>query len=692
MKERNDTMADNSVIFTSLCRVEEHPNENIDATLYRCADIKNGELVQIVSQNSKFADSHYIYRKEITQQVGTYGIWNWSVEPNQNDPDRPYFHSWYDRSPIEILNFGNISSLEELVKRIKTFGFKKRLVSDSVLFCIPLAKGAGKYACVFCSKDDLTDDGNITTINDSVVSLPRCIISPNDIFFVTNTNSPNNERYSFYKYLNIDATQYVPVMKPLEVVKKVVDEQFIWKAAQKQGITKNEWQKLKEFIKEINIESISEKICEIYHCSLDEAEKYLKMFISNVDQYVDQTTVNDQVIDGIITNHPALVSKFEMAVEKRWQEKNQERIQSALDEFNRMNADVEKRKEALSEIEQRTKDLNEQYELLSLEISEKEELGSRVEEKINSKLIEAQKDVSTLLASFPFLSLGNQSSVRPEKTIIQNDSKDGYLPGVKISEDDIESYDNWNDLIGIINEDLIESSVTDEARIGFAAFLYAAYLEKASVFLIGPNAEAIANAFSASLFGSLSGTLDCSYDYSPQNVEKMLSSSDKVIIIKNVFNTGWLQHIPDIISHKEKFFFILHPFTEDILIEPQSLFNYAIPIFTEMLVENAPSNQFLGGAPTTKFEDPIIKEPKHVNLNMLEKIGASKIFRTRMQKIFNILGVFYTDQNDVIKCLLGYLPIAYISGNGEKMMEEIGKKIPSNIRKEISAFLRLQDE
>ena len=79
-------------------------------------------------------------------------------------------------------------------------------------------------------------------------------------------------------------------------------------------------------------------------------------------------------------------------------------------------------------------------------------------------------------------------------------------------------------------------------------------------------------------------------------------------------------------------------------------------------------------------------------MNLLEKIGTSRIFKTRMQKIFNILGVLFTDQNDVMKCLLGYIPIAYISGNGEKMMEELDKKLPSNIKKEISAFLRLQDE
>lgn len=683
-------MADHE--YLSLCKVTEHPKDDINSLL-RCADVMNGKIVPIITTGEKFADSKTILTNDDSQDIDTYGIWIWSVGPNQKYPDRPYFHAKYYCSPIEVLYFPGFLTLEELIKHFEKNYLNRQMVCDRIIFCTPCSKRGYRFDGILCSKSDLEINMSGIRINDTVAFLPRCQFNMEDIYTPPSVSSiPNKEIRNFYKELDIKTTQYVPIKNPMEIIKRIIHDRVVWKVAKNLGITHNNWQKIVQFLNDVNTNSIYDEISEQCHCSLDESKRYVGQFVLNASRYIDHHSIDDEILSNIVDNYPALTVKIEEQVQTQWEMKNQERIQTASEEYSQIMDDLTQKKSVLSETEKRTKDLEDKYEYFMQQIAEKEKLEQSIEEKINSKMVEAQKDVSNLLASFPFITFPNQKANVITETVLSPRKAEAYQSGDLLSSDQLFYYDRVEDLIGLLVEELDEAAVTEKFKKGLAVFLYSAFLNNMPVFLCGPNGEAIANAFSASLFGRLSGKLDCSLGYDPVFLDNMLSSDDHVIIIKGIFNGGWLQHLPDIISHKEKFFFIIHPYTEDLLIEPQSLFNYAIPIFTETFVEEIPNGAFLGGASSEKFERPTIANRLPVYDKTLKKIGTNLFFRNQMQSIISVYDSLNKDPNDDMKCLLALLPYAFIAGSGEKLIEEIDGKISSDMKKVCISFLRLDED
>lgn len=148
-----------------------------------------------------------------------------------------------------------------------------------------------------------------------------------------------------------------------------------------------------------------------------------------------------------------------------------------------------------------------------------------------------------------------------------------------------EIVENYEDLVEQLGNNF--KVISGDYRLydyNFACFLYLIYTKNIPLFLLGPNGEKIADVFSITIFGKPAIRLECFGDYSLSVKDEIARIEDKIVVIKNPFN--WIQHIPDILqSFEDKYFFIVYPFIEDVVIEPQSLYNYMIPFFTEYLYE-----------------------------------------------------------------------------------------------------------
>ena len=684
-------MPDNSVDFYSLCKVIEHPSNEIDLSLQRCADVSNGFLIptgsQMISYDPRHNNVNYIYWKDGPSELGAYGIWHWVPKPNQKNPEKLFIESNYIGSPIEIIKLSQFKSLQDIVNELKTNGIRCRLVTDRVIFCPYFVKSGSQYDGVLCAKDDLDVIDNKVKIRDSVTSLPRCFFRETDIFPIDRIGSR-----LFYKRLDIELNQFIPVKNPQESVKAIILERITWRAAKDLDIKKSDWQKLTEFITESDTDSVFEEISIKCRCTLEEAKQYVKQFLLHVEKYIDHTSVDEDVLVSIIKNHPQLTSKIEALVTKQWEEKNSARIQEALETQSQIEEDLSNKKSSLTEIEEKTRALEEKYEEITLQLIENEELEKRIEEKIRQKLLDARNDVANILADYPFISFANTKPEELTEKNLPTNTSTAYRPGSKLPDDQLEPYETWENLIEILVDELSEASVLEKYKEALAVYLYSAYLCNMPVLLAGPNGESIANAFSSSLFGRNAGILDCSSDYDFEAIERMAKSNDQVIIVKNIFNNGWILHISDIISQQKKFFFILHPFTEDLLIEPKSLYNYAIPIFTETLVDGIPTGVFLGGKSSEEFEHPTITDKKPYYEKLLVKMGASQLFRSQIQKIISLYCSLKNEPNDDMKCLLALLPYAYLTENGEKMLEEMGAKLSNEMKKKCSGFLGIEED
>ena len=676
--------------FYSLCKVIEHPNTAIDLSLQRCADLNNGYLNPLGSQMfsyPQYANINYLYWKDGPRELGTYGIWHWVPMPNQKNPDKLYIDSNYIGSPIEIIKVTQFQTLKDIVNELKTDGIKCKLVTDKVIFCPYFIKFGSQYEGILCSKDDLDIIEDKVKIRDSVSFLPRFFFRETDIFSIDRIGTR-----LFYKRLDADIEQYIPIKDPRDIVKTIILERIPWKIAQDLQIKKSDWQKIKEFITESNSDSVYDEVSRKCKCTVEEAKLYVDQYLSHAEQYIDHTSVDEEILVSIIKNHPQLTVETEELVAKRWEEDNNAKIQEAMNKLSQIEENINNKKSILTEIENKTKDLEAEFEKTTFQLIENEELEKRIEEKINRKLAEASNDIANLLADYPFISFANTTS----QTIVENsfatDCSSTYKPGNNLPDDQLEPYETCENLIQILIDELSEASVSEKYKKALAIFLYSSYLTNMPVLLAGPNGESIANAFSSSLFGRMAGILDCSSGYDSSAVERMTNSDDPVIIIKNIFNNGWIQHIPDIISDKKKCFFVLHPFTEDLLIEPKSLYNYVIPLFTETFVDGIPTDVFLGGKSTNGFEHPIITDRKPYYDKLLIKMGASQLYRSQIQKIISLYCSLNEEQNDDMKCLLALLPFAYITENGGILLEEMGSKLSSEMKMKCSSFLGIEED
>ena len=231
-----------------------------------------------------------------------------------------------------------------------------------------------------------------------------------------------------------------------------------------------------------------------------------------------------------------------------------------------------------------------------------------------------------------------------------------------------------------------EAGVIDKYQLPLAAYLYSAYLLKTPLLLIGPNGNAIVDAFSASLFGKTAGVLECSDMYRGKDIDICLSSDDRIIRIVNPFSNTWVSRIPDIVSNGDKFFVSVYPFMEDLQIEPKSLFSYMLPIFTEMVIDKMPTGHVIGGVLSEKYKEFKPQSNKRRHENILSDMHTSLLVRTRIQNILNCMHEMLNDQTEDYDMLFSLVPYAYVTMQMHTLVDTIQNG--NALSKETAALIR----
>lgn len=91
--------------------------------LHRLADIEQGELIKFVRPDGlppRFANRDKLYWKDGPNEVGTIGVWQWNAIPKPADPSSDYVLTYFDqdRQAIEIVEFDDCSSLEDVAEKL----------------------------------------------------------------------------------------------------------------------------------------------------------------------------------------------------------------------------------------------------------------------------------------------------------------------------------------------------------------------------------------------------------------------------------------------------------------------------------------------------------------------------------------------------------------------------------------------
>ena len=120
-------------------------------------------------------------------------------------------------------------------------------------------------------------------------------------------------------------------------------------------------------------------------------------------------------------------------------------------------------------------------------------------------------------------------------------------------------------------------------------------------------------------------------------IELCRKSESNVIRIMNPFETAWYHEILKLISLREKFYIFTHPIKEDLLIEPDSLFNYCMPIITDTVIDSVPRGKYLAGLPSEKYSPfAEIKNSNPYN-NLWNKFRVGQLAKKQMQTIIDMI-------------------------------------------------------
>jgi hypothetical protein len=382
----------------------------------------------------------------------------------------------------------------------------------------------------------------------------------------------------------------------------------------------------------------------------------------------------------VIDHSEKLKAECERLVEKEWYSNHYAELEKARIDLETINknvkeaqlyyetetAAVKKAYEKLaSDCKSNIEDLLEQKKRLTDDVNGLERLNSDIKAKVQDTITNARKDASEFIKDFAF-QYGLPSSgdtEKPKQKEVLN-----YSIGVELPAEELQENKTWNDEIDTLSEELFTAGVDLKYRYGLAYILYAAFCLKIPLLLAGPSGANIANALSATIFGKKAGKLTCTGHYDKGSVDFMKQSDDGIVIISTPFHSEWVENIADIIEDRDKYYIFVCPFVEDLAIEPKGIFNYMLPVATEVFVSHFQEDIFCGGKRSSSFKAYSVVDPRIKYAKQMQMFRMSTLHKNHLQSVLTNAGNMGLDQPD-IDYLVAFYAYTIATGKNETFME-----------------------
>lgn len=665
-------MADSLIERISLCRVSMTKDKDDKDTLrlIRLADVEDGILKEFHPSNgNKFFDNRdRLFWRNGPDVIGSFGIWKWSAVPNNKDYTKDYVISDYaeDLQAVEIIRVSSVTTIEKLSEIMTDGGLIIKPVSKRFLLC-PQTVSSIKYRGLLCSVNNFSVEGGKFRLKDDVTNLPLYSFSPDDTI--------NIDEKIFYMSLECGKPERMELVKnPLEIVRGIIRQRISWAKVKPVGIAKSTWQEIRAFITGMPADSVHQEVASACLCDEYEAKSYVDSFLSQAEKYIDDEDC-EGIISAICENSPEIRGKIETAISENWHIAHQEKIDEADRKIEAVETELDAKKNELSLAEARLNDINKR-------IQAQEKLVQEVSVKVKQRISDARKDAASFIAEMSFINPNRESLSSPPVF---------YSPGINRTHDDTEYIHDWKDALDVLCYELIEAGVAQKYAQKFAAFLYSAYINRIPILMAGPNGEDIAEAFSVSLFGKTAGVADCSVSYFPGFEREITAGNDNVFIVKHVFRSEWITHIPDF-QKLSGYCFIVHPFAEDLIIEPKSLFTYALPVFTELIADSPSKGNYIGAKRSESYKEYQHEKPGAIHDSLLRSFGFTVYTRYRVKAVLDDFHAL-SDSHDVDSdCLFALFPYAFLADRNRDSLLDRFPDISDGLRKELVAFIGENDE
>ena len=635
--------------FVSLCRVGGITGNSI--ALSRITDVIDG-VIQ-AQRKETFPERKTLFTTDRSKREKHIGIWAWRTEPNHNPLKSDYIVSKFLTSqvPVQIIELRDCETIEEL-KKILIQGMEFLPEGDRVLFCFV---SDGKHTGLLCNTKDIIVRNGITKLNSEVIKLPLYEFSEQEIVTLDGIRL-------FYR-INLGVPKAVVQMKdPLDVVKEAVLRRMSI-AKLKPWITIREAQGLRTFFEEMPTTDFYQEIADICVCSIEDAKGYADDFIQKAGAYLREEDVEREILEMAIKHSPSLLEKCRILNQKLWEEEHSEQLKQAKTKLEQISEEARQQQHLHDQLLAQKEQLIEQQEELKAKIAQQEKLAADVEDQISDRIAVARKNAADFISEMAFVQPGKTESAFPAEQNL-------FSPGEKLSSE-ISVLHEVQDAIYQIRDELEEAGVSQDRSHEFAAFLYAAYTSRTPLLLAGPNGLDIADAVSSALFGQTSSVLHCESSYNSSIIKQCVNDESPIMAVLSPLHPKWIDHIHELFADVGgKFIIAIHPFAEDLLIEPRGLYNYMLPVLTELFVEQKATRNFVGGGFHTDFQDYDRAEPQRI-IPLEAKLAMPPLVKNRLCQILSDMKVLLEDKTSDGDFLFGTIPYAYATGRVEVIREKI---------------------
>ena len=681
---------------TSLCIVTHRDNAQNglrQKMLARVADYNanDSSLVpcNIIDYMPKtFSNRDMLYARDGNGPDADYevGIWNWKASPNNNDISRDYIECDFVKELVPIIAFHqHASTIQNLIENLKK-GIPFQYHVKHVL--IYTTQISGNYECVYCNQNNCSFENGCITLKTEAAAI---YIYRLPIFNFL----PISNDLKAYKYFTIRGKGIKQNLKSEnEVVRQIIIDRFSWKSASNVGLTKSSWQSLKKFINNFSSDLIHE-IAEACNCSSGEAENHLSTFLSSGDESITTGIldyIRDDEIEYIIETNEQIKQKFSEVYDKKYFEISIE-IEEEKKKLGSLKSEVSSLDNQKQNLCQQVETLQDKKNQLDMQLAEKDRLTQQVTAKLQEKVDAIRQDALLALDEIPVLSgLFAQSRITEKKNISEDPI---YKPGVPYKENELELLSSWQDQITVLAESLEGTGVMDAFTQLTARFLFLAWFHHIPILIAGPCGENIAHAFSVSVFGRTAGIINCDVLTTDESISNILESDESVILVRNPLHSGHTDNFLRMIHNNDtdKFFIAVTPYADDLCIEPDGLMNYVLPIFTDLIVDNLPDNNYVPAKRSSTFESFVTK--KHEKIKALNNLRLTPVALSLANKEFGDLLDIETKISEAeILYRYAIVPYSYTTNRREQAAVMITEetRLNTETKQQLLAFLGWEDE
>lgn len=672
--------------YRSLCKV--YINSFGKKKLRRLTDIIDDEILDEYA--AEFPREHTtIYLVDQSQAEDTIAVWNWDCQPNIKVPGNPYFTTERNDSdvPIEIIILDACQDIKGVIEHLVD-GIQHESVFQKQLWCYRM--GNHSLEGIFCSVDDYESRNNgFLKLKGSIYQTPVFSIAENMIYKI-NDSQHIVRRF----YLGIPIRKET-VHAPMEIIRSIVLKRFNWSGMKLAGFTKAEYQNIKQFIEKLPIKDICQEAEELLQCDDKKSKALVEQFVDTAGAYLNAEDIETDAMNRILTAYPELMNFCKQEIAAQWEAENEERITKAKLELDEAENLHRNRLSENDQLEQQYENREQELKMVMAEIEQQRKLATDVELAVRQKIEKARENAAAFIAEQAF------NTVPPIIASVGHGSGAVYHDGQCLPKENLEKNQSIEELIETLRSELMAEGVAERYALSLAGYMYAAYLNKMSLILAGPCAREIAHAFSAALFGRTAGHMVCLGDYSEAVWHQAATSNDPVILIDNMFNPVWNQILFQTYSKPDKYLLAVTPYSEELMIEPKGLLNYFTPLFTDLLVDHMPSQNYMGGRYNHDLgiQSPS-KDTRHSKL--LKNISLTGFVRKRINQVLDVtqqvVGDSYSEYKDMdMEFLFCVLPILILQNKVDDIGTQIDvleaeNKLSKDVAADIRAYLGVSDE